>query len=98
MAQYDPAVINEFADRLYAQAKSIIATLTVLFGFLGLVFGGGVGAVLARGADGTMSGALVGALLGGLIGYVIGRERAFVLKLQAQTALCQVQIESNSRR
>lgn len=42
--------------------------------------------------------ALLGALVVGLIGYVLGIQRAFALKLQAQTALCQVKIEENTRR
>lgn len=39
----------------------------------------------------------VGLVLFGLLGWALGRERAFVLKLQAQTALCQTQIELNTR-
>jgi hypothetical protein len=35
---------------------------------------------------------------GALAGYVLGSSRAFALRLQAQTALCQVEIERNTRR
>ena len=31
------------------------------------------------------------------IGVAFGLEKAFLLKLQAQTALCQLQIEANTR-
>jgi len=40
---------------------------------------------------------LLGAILFGLLGFWLGRERAFQLKLQAQTALCQAKIEENTR-
>jgi hypothetical protein len=40
---------------------------------------------------------LVGAIVGGGIGYVIGDARAFGYKLQAQTALCQVEIQRNTQ-
>lgn len=42
--------------------------------------------------------AALGAVVAGLIGYAIGTEKAFQLKLQAQTALCQVKIEENTRK
>ncbi len=41
--------------------------------------------------------ALVGAVIGGGIGYVVGQQRAFWFRLQAQLALCQAQIEENTR-
>ena len=87
--KYDPAVIEEFATRLYKKANSIIATYTVL-GILLLGFGGFLTQQLIF--------ALIGAVIGGVIGYSMGRERAFAYKLQAQTALCQKQIESNLRQ
>lgn len=87
--KYEPEVIQEFADRLYAQAKSIIATYTfmgaLLLGFAGLAI-----------ADPILG--LIGALAGGATGYNLGKEKAFLLKLKAQTALCQVQTEINSRK
>ena len=39
---------------------------------------------------------LLGGLLGGLIGYVIGDTRSFGYRLQAQSALCQLQSERNT--
>ena len=41
---------------------------------------------------------IIGVVLGGAIGYVWETQRAFILKLQAQTALCQVKIEENTRQ
>jgi len=37
------------------------------------------------------------ALVGGALGAVVGNNRAFALRLMAQTALCQMQIERNTR-
>ena len=36
-------------------------------------------------------------LVGGALGVVVGSNRAFALRLMAQTALCQMQIERNTR-
>ena len=91
---YNPTIIEEFAQRLYKQAASIIFNST-LFGLL-------TGAILLF-LGATVAGmtqvpvfALIGAIIGGFWGYIRGRERAFKLKLEAQVALCQVQIERNS--
>jgi hypothetical protein len=88
-ATYDPNVIQEFADRLYTKAKSIIRSYTIL-GVILLGFGGLTTQQPVLG--------LVGAVIGGAIGYIMGKEKAFSYKLQAQTALCQVQIEINSKQ
>jgi hypothetical protein len=37
------------------------------------------------------------AAIGAILGYAVGSERAFSLRLAAQTALCQAQIERNTR-
>ena len=39
---------------------------------------------------------LIGGVLVGVVGFLLGSQRAFLLKLQAQTALCQIQIEQNT--
>lgn len=92
MTQYDANVIYEFADRLYAQARSIMVFYTLLGGLIG-----GVGGYLLDKEFRTGLLALGGLVVLGGIGFAIGRERGFVLRLQAQTALCQVQIEQNTR-
>ncbi len=89
MVQYDPKVIYEFADRLHRKANTIIAKCTIV----GALIGGIVGyAVKGAGV------ALLGLVIFGAIGFYIGREKAFSLKLQAQTALCQVKIEENTKK
>lgn len=92
---YDAAVIQEFAQRLYSQAASIIFTSTFLGVVIGALLGlGGAAAAQAHGAIGMA--VLIGAVIGGLAGFSRGRERAFKLKLEAQVALCQAQIEKNT--
>ena len=91
--QYDSAIIMKFAGRLYAQAQAIVARYTLL----GLVLGGLLGYVGGALNHTEVGGALVGFGFFGIVGYFIGQERAFHLKLQAQQALCFVQIEMNTR-
>jgi hypothetical protein len=86
--KYDATVIEEFSARLYSKAKSVVVSYTVL----GMVIG------LFCGAIGKGMGMIVGSLVLGAVGFTIGTERAFQYKLQAQTALCQVQIEQNTRK
>ena len=45
----------------------------------------------------TTNWTLIGILIVGLLGFWIGWNKAFILKLQAQTALCQAKIEENTR-
>ncbi len=86
--RYDEKIIQEFADGLYQQADSVAG----MYALVGAVIGGGPG-FFVHGIIGLLAGVV---LLGGL-GYVLGRDRGFALKLQAQTALCQAQIERNTR-
>ncbi|HEX8379870.1 MAG TPA: hypothetical protein VF619_04895 [Allosphingosinicella sp.] len=87
MISYDPKVIQEFADSLYSRADGIIMTYSAIGALLGLLAGYMVGG---------SGGGVLGVLLGLGIGYWMGTQRAFLLKLQAQQALCQVQIERNT--
>jgi len=101
---YDERVIYEFADRLYRRAASTIIVYTFLGGALGVLV-----VVLAmlftlgwHAASMVHPSSLAGPaiLVGGLaalLGFVVGRDRAFALRLMAQTALCQAQIERNTR-
>lgn len=94
MTSFDPLVIQVFADALYAKAARIALSSAIAATLVGLV----IGAIAAQLTGFPMPfaiGAL--ALLGGWLGYLSGQSRAFSLKLQAQTALCQVAIERNTR-
>ena len=97
--KFDPEIIETFARRLYGQASRIVIRYGVLFALLGGGFGAAVyyylPAVAARDFGPVIGGAAV--VLFALIGVSIGNDRAFGLRLQAQVALCQVQIERNTR-
>ncbi|NTX02769.1 hypothetical protein HUA74_07285 [Myxococcus sp. CA051A] len=92
--RYDPEIIRAHAQALYDQARGMVFA----WGLAGFVGGGVAGAVL----DAAMKSGPIGAVVLGFIGMALGvrsaRSRAFVLQLQAQTALCQVAIEANTRR
>jgi uncharacterized protein (DUF697 family) len=95
VVRYDPAVIQKFADKLYAMANAVVAAWTIV----GAIVGAGVG-MMAMNAFREFDQRLCfvgGVALVGLIGYIIGQGRSFSLKLQAQLALCQLQIEVNTR-
>ena len=93
MVEYDPAVISEFADRLYSRASSLIVIYTVV----GLGVGGGAGFGIDYALKlGNWVWWVAGGVVG-LVGFLTGQEKAFVLKLEAQRALCQLKIEENTR-
>jgi len=96
MTEYDSKVLYEFADRLYSRAAWIAwgyAFLAALLGF----FGGGAAVAAVGSRDSTVMAGVTFAVLFAAIGYSVGREKGFALRLQAQTALCQAQIEANTR-
>jgi len=95
MVTYDPKVIYSFAARLYRIAAWMIWSATLVGILTGGVGGWILGIMLSRSA---IIGALLVALICGLIGYALGSHRALRLKLEAQTALCQVKIEEHARK
>jgi hypothetical protein len=72
------------------------ATYAVLGVLVGLMVGGVVVSGIEIDGSGLI-GAALGALLLGALGFKVGQQKAFALRLQAQVALCQVQIEANTR-
>jgi hypothetical protein len=94
MVQYDPTVIHKFAQRLYDRA--LLSTIAWAIG--GVVIVGVAGKAMSVSlnvTDGSLT--AVGAVVGLVIGFLIGSHRSFMLKLQAQQALCLLQIEMNTR-
>ncbi|MGB2953673.1 MAG: hypothetical protein WBB74_09845 [Gaiellaceae bacterium] len=94
---YDPKIIERFADQLLRKADSVRVGAAVTGGVLGVVFG----AVPLTPAHSIwpvppgygVATTLLGALVGILIGWVIGEGRAFRYRVQAQTAIFQLEIE-----
>lgn len=91
---YDPSVIQGYAKMAYARADTITVLYTVAGGLLLGAFGVSAGAV----GGAAPVGFIVGAAMGGLLGYFVGNMKANALRLEAQVALCQVEIEKNTRR
>ena len=98
MMLYKPNVIQEYAVHLYAKANTIGRNYMILYGL-----GGGAAALGAAHAwlelpfAGTLLVGFVSALVFLFVGRSAGQSKAFYLRLQAQTVLCQVQIEENTR-
>jgi hypothetical protein len=100
MAEYDPQIIEAFADKLYNKASAAVGGSVILGGALGAAFGsipltplGDAWPIPSAFGFATL---LVGAIVGALIGYVIGYARSFGYRLQAQAALCQIEIQRNT--
>lgn len=102
MAQYDEAILQSFANRLYARA----ARITVEYVLGGAAIGAFIGymPVIAwywrdsttRSPD-VSTPMWVAAIVFAVVGFVIGQAKAFDYKFRAQTVLCQLQIERNTR-
>jgi len=111
MVAYDAGIIQQFADWLYRRAKAIVISSTIvgaLFGgLLGLALGAAIAVPISQWREGGLDLAVlgrayiagvIGALFFGLLAFMSSRQRAFLLRLQAQIALCQVRIEENTRK
>jgi hypothetical protein len=97
---YDPGVIEAFAERLYDKAAAFVVGSVVAGAALGAAFGavpltslGENWPIPSMFGFATM---MIGAIAGAVIGYRVGDVRSFSYKLQAQAALCQLQIERNT--
>lgn len=88
MVAYDKKVIQEFADRLYRAARTTVFTYTMVGALAGCV---------VLGMTTETAAVAVAVLASGYLGYQVGRERSFKMRLEAQQALCQAQIEENTR-
>jgi hypothetical protein len=106
LISYDPSVFREFAARSHAKADWIVFRETVLGTVMGFLVGLGSGAMMPNQnllwllglpvPNGLLI-ALASGLVGCAIGWSVGSHKAFMLQLQAQTVLCQAQIEENTR-
>jgi len=95
--QYEPSILQKYADRLYSKASSAVA-LPTIFGFL-LGFAGGAALIAPTQLSGNSAllAISIGSVVLMLAGYAIGSERAFKLRLEAQRTMCQISIERNTR-
>jgi uncharacterized membrane protein AbrB (regulator of aidB expression) len=93
MPAYNPTEAKELVETLQKQAAAAVIQYTW--------YGAGL-AILAVGwwrfTQGEITLAFFAAIPGGLIGYRLGYMRSLALKVQAQSLLCQIQIEENTRK
>ena len=95
LPNFDPRVIERFAEGAYRRANAIFTGCVAGGVVLGAIFGATPLTPLGAGwpipqafGFATM---LVGALVGGVIGYVVGDTRSARCRLQGQTALAQIE-------
>jgi len=95
MASYDQAILQKFADRLYAKALVTIGFWMVI----GFLVGWALGSFLPMMVNPKIRTdyGLIIAFVGGFLGFLIGNERAFAAKVEAQRLLCLMKIEQNTR-
>ena len=100
LPDYDPRVIEQFAENLYKKASAFVVGSVAIGGALGAAFGAvpltSLGASWPIPSIFGFATMLVGGIFGAAIGYVIGDTRSFGYRLQAQGALCQLQTERNT--
>jgi hypothetical protein len=100
LPEYDPRVIEQFAEKLYRKASAFVAGSVAIGAALGAAFGAvpltSLGASWPVPSIFGFATMLIGGIFGGAIGYVIGDTRSFGYRLQAQTSLCQLQTERNT--
>ena len=96
---YDPAIIQEYADAMYRRAKWLVFISTIMGGLTGLIVASliAIAASFGRGGSDPSFVFLMCVAIGGFFGYWNGTQKAFWFKLAAQVALCQVEIEHNTR-
>jgi predicted lipid-binding transport protein (Tim44 family) len=99
---FDPRIIERYVETTYRKATAIFVGSVTAGVMIGAVFGatpltslGSAWPIPKIFGFATM---LSGAFIGGLIGYIVGDTRAFICRLQGQTALAQVETAMNSRR
>jgi hypothetical protein len=94
MSHYDPNLLRTLAERLNAQARTAVVVGIVAGTVTGGLFGFAASLIFML----SHSLLIPGAIMGAVLGIFAGRRKAQALRLQAQMALCQIQIEANTRQ
>jgi hypothetical protein len=94
---YNADVIKEFASRLYRKAAAVAALFAICCSLIAAAIGGEATSYLNSTGKFGLLGVVLGGAFGLLVGLAVGRQLGFRWRLQAQLALCQVQIELNTR-
>ncbi len=98
---FDPAIIERYVENTYRKATAVFLGSVVAGVMIGAIFGampltslGSSWPIPRLFGFATM---MVGAVVGGVIGYLIGDTRAFLARLQGQTALAQIEAAKDAR-
>ena len=96
LIEYDPGVFQQAARRMYASAGGAIAWCMMGGLLIGYLASSAVASMVEDNIGIFVQ--LCGTLMAGALGMAVGYEKALEYRLRAQTALCQAQIEENTRR
>jgi hypothetical protein len=101
LPNFDPRVIERFAEAAYRRANAIFTGCVAGGVVLGAIFGATPLTPLGSGwpipqafGFATM---LLGAVVGGVVGYVVGDTRSALCRLQGQTMLAQLESAKHAR-
>ena len=98
MTDLNEGIVEQYAEHLLKKASSAVVSLAVCGTFGGAVLGAVPGhlghSLISSGAN--YFAVLLGAIAGGFFGRSLGERRALGLRLQAQMALRQLQLESRA--
>lgn len=100
-AVYDSVLAQSLASRLHTDAETVVIKYTVIgavcfaiiFYFAAML---GPNSIINFNLAPNKS-VGIGLLLGVVLGFIAGQRRSYRLMLSAQLALCQIQIERNTR-
>lgn len=95
--EYDQRVIKEFAASVYAQASAAEAAATIIGLIVGAAVGYLGGSLMTQSSGAALVVVLASGIIGGAIGFQNGKAKALSLRLEAQMALCQAEIEKNTK-
>lgn len=96
MVEYDPKIIQNYANELYNQAKSVVTCYFFIGMFASIIVFSKISDMLKNEFDFLII--AIGVFVGAIIGLFAGKNRSFEMKLEAQQALCQVKIQENTKK
>ena len=102
VTQYDAAILQTYAERLYDEAKVIVQLTIVKYvagGFvlaLLVIFGLLATRRIQSVEGGAVFGVIVLMIMAGMVGYEKGKKLAWEKRFEAQQLLLQMQIEKNT--
>ena len=98
---FDPGIIERYVENTYRKANAVFLGSVVAGVMIGAVFGAmpltSLGASWPIPRMFGFATMMVGAIIGGVIGYLVGDTRAFLARLQGQTALAQIEAAKDAR-